>query len=181
MLETFEISEILEICEILEISEILKIFLSEYFISSSCGTLCICKCLGVAGAASEAGEDYYNDYGHKGKDWDKGWKGTTWGKTWKTWDTTWAPKTTKWTTKWTTTPKRCFWGPWGVWSHPTVTCGSTTVTKRRFCRCSDGSQPKRGTCGMKDKDTKVQHLGPCRMPTTPHPKPYVEGKRRKRF
>merc|ERR1719222_207866 len=122
---------------------------------------------GVAGAASEAGDDY-NDYGHKGKTWDTTWAPRT--TTWKTWDTTWAPRTT--------TPRRCFWGPWGVWSHINVTCGYGKTTRKRFCRCSDGSQPRPGTCGKNNKDTKEVYKGPC---ATPGPKPYLEGKRRKRF
>merc|ERR1719187_28697 len=136
---------------------------------------------GLAGAPSEAGEDYY-DYGHKGDSWSwkgdswKGdsWKKSTWKSTWKTWDTTWSPKTTL---KMTTTPRRCIWGPWGVWSQPTATCGSAKKTRERFCRCFDGSYGK-GKCGTDNTDTQPVRQGPC---VTPGPKPYLEGKRRKRF
>lgn len=44
------------------------------------------------------------------------------------------------------------WGPWGKWSHCSVTCGKGQMNKFRYCISN--------SCGLEEKEAMVK---PCRM------------------
>merc|ERR1719209_237589 len=76
----------------------------------------------------------------------------------------------------------CQYGSWTQWSGTSVTCGTSTSTRRRSCTCTDGVS-RTSECRGPSTETKQNDHGSCTTKwttTTPRwtPKPYRGRKRR---
>ena len=63
----------------------------------------------------------------------------------------------------------CSWNSWGAWSAGSKTCGSEFRTRRRLCKCEDGSSGTWRCAGGFGSEAKVDHKGPCTIYNTPTP------------